>query len=152
LDLNPINLQVLSEKVFQEADFWHLVELHKGAIRDIKFEFITPNMSNISKPLSEELKSFAEKSNATKTDLKIYANPNSSVILDIDDPEYMETIRGLVKYSSEGGGDVSLKIRSGGSRKHTKQSKKTVKTDAIERLGLFATNLLRYLMDLFRDE
>lgn len=57
-------------------------------------------MSNISKTLSEALKSLGKNTNAVKEELALTSDPVSSLDISPDD----QTIQGLVEYTSEGGG------------------------------------------------
>lgn len=48
-------LTVQVEALFERTEFWNLVKKYRGKLRSIKFELITPNMSNISKTLEIDL-------------------------------------------------------------------------------------------------
>lgn len=120
--LGKNNLRAHFEPMFHEKAFWNLAEEYRGKIKDIEFELITPNLANISDVLPEELKEFAKGSNAAQTKINIIADPDSSIMPNREDPR----INGLVKYASDGGGDISIKIRGISKRTHTQKSKKRV--------------------------
>ena len=62
----------------------------------------------------------AKCTNSTRNHLKIESEPDSALHLEEDNP----ALRGLVDYSSEGGGNISIKID--GIKKHH-QTSRTVK-------------------------
>lgn len=94
------------EPLIEKRVFWDLIEKHKGKIKKVEFELVTPNMASISKALPEDLRAFAKKTNAVKSTLAIEADPMSSLVLDKSDP----TTDGLAAYTSDGGGSVSITL------------------------------------------
>ncbi|MFJ4543000.1 hypothetical protein ACIP1X_05270 [Pseudomonas sp. NPDC088885] len=94
------------EPLIEKRVFWDLVEKHRGKIKKVEFELVTPNMASISKALPEDLRSFAKKTNAVKSTLAIEADPGASLVLDKADP----TVDGLASYTSDGGGSVSITL------------------------------------------
>ena len=127
-DLGKQNLRVHVESLFLENAFWDLVDRNTGRIKDVRFELITPNMSNISEVLGDDLKQFAKNTNAAQTTLDIQADPDSTILLNPADTG----LKGLVTYSSEGGGNISIKIRGLSKRIHTKKSKKHIDITELE--------------------
>lgn len=113
-------LSVLFEPLFEKKVFWDLVNHNNRRITSVEFEIITPNMANISGSLKDDLKSFAKASNSTKNKLAIESAPGAPLELNDDN----ETLVGLVDYSSQGGGNITLKIA--GMNKKIKTSR-TVK-------------------------
>lgn len=104
--LSQYHLRAIHEPLFEKNTFWDLLGEHRGKIRSVKFDIITPNMANISKTLSDDLKQFSKLTNATRNSLKIEADPESSLHLEKDN----ENLNSLVDYTSEGGGSISVKI------------------------------------------
>ena len=100
LESNGLSLHV--EALFNKKFFWDLVSENINKITQIRFEFITPNMANISRTLEKALKDLSKKTNSVREELTIISDPASS--LDIDPSN--ETIQGLVDYTSAGGGDI----------------------------------------------
>jgi hypothetical protein len=143
--LGEYNLRARFESIFSEHVFWDVIEGNKGKIKDIKFELITPNLANISDVLSEELKDFARGTNTAQTNLDIIADPASSIIIDKDNPK----IKGLVQYSSQGGGNISIKLRGVSKRMHTKKSKKRFEIDEVEISGKNDQQFVNLLKGLF---
>lgn len=130
--LEKLGLSLHIESLFDKAAFWSLIKEHKNKITYVEFEFITPNMSNISETLSTALKSLGKETNAVKEELTLSSDPYSSLDISPDN----ETIQGLVEYTSQGGGDITLKIR--GIRKKIRTSK-SVKQISVSGLELTAT-------------
>ncbi|MFN3439470.1 MAG: hypothetical protein ACK41V_17365 [Acidovorax sp.] len=126
--LDKIGLSLQIEPLFNEAYFWGLVSQYSNRITWIEFEFITPNMANISKTLATTLKNLGKKTNAVREQLALRSDPSSS--LDIDQSN--ETIQGLVKYTSEGAGDIRLKIKGIRKKFQTSTSRREVHLSGIE--------------------
>jgi hypothetical protein len=126
--LDRIGLSLQIEPLFHEAYFWGLVNDYSNRIAWVEFEFITPNMANISKTLANTLKSLGKETNAVREQLTLRSDPSSS----LDISQENATIQGLVEYTSQGAGDIKLKIK--GIRKHfqTSNSRREVHLSGIE--------------------
>lgn len=105
--LNIYQLSMYAYPIYNQSEFWHYIESHKGKIEAIEFSFLTPNMSSISKAITEDLKEFAKSTNSAKNKLEIRAHENSTLIVEKDNQQ----AAGLVSYSSAGGGEIRVKIR-----------------------------------------
>lgn len=114
--LERAGLTMLVEPLFNENEFWSLVRQHRNRITWVDFEFVTPNMANISGSLKESLRSLAKDTNSTKSNLQLRSDPHSS----LDLAEASEVVDGLVEYSSLGGGRISMKAK--GIKKRLKTS------------------------------
>jgi len=126
--LSKIGLRLHTERQFRESVFWDLVHEYGDRITWVDFEFITPNMANISANLSDALKGLAKNTNSAQANLQLRADSASALDLDSGDA----TIRGLVDYTSQGGGDISIKVR--GLRKviHTSNSVREIHLDDLQ--------------------
>lgn len=126
--LDRVGLSLQIEPLFNKSYFWNLVNQYSNRITWLDFEFVTPNMANISKTLTQTLKNLGKETNSTRENLALRSDPSSS----LDISESNETIRGLVEYTSEGAGDIKLKIK--GIRKHfqTSSSRREVHLSGIE--------------------
>ena len=144
--LGKQNLRAHFESLFLENEFWDLVSQNTGKIKDVRFELITPNMSNISDVLGDDLKQFAKGTNAAQTTLDIQADPDSTILLDPTETG----LKGLVTYSSEGGGNISVKIRGLSKRIHTQRSKKHIDVSEIEFDGKDASEIVDILKGLLK--
>lgn len=143
--LDHHQLRVIAEPLFEKRVFWDLVEQYQGRIQALDFEFITPNMANISGSLPQDLKEFAKSVNSHRNSLSIESDSQSALNVSEDN----STMAGLVDYSSEGGGNVSIKI-SGISKKH--HTSKTVKEIEVSEIELNGTGeeVAEILKDLMR--
>lgn len=126
--LSDIPLTVKFEALFESNEFWKLVQTNEGKILSVDFEFLTPNMANISGSLDAELKQLVKTTNSIKNNLKLQSDEDTSLNLQVGN----ETIDGLVQYSGDGGGNISMKIR--GLKKKVKTSKtvRNVEVDGID--------------------
>ncbi|MBK1714847.1 hypothetical protein [Rubrivivax gelatinosus] len=118
-------LTALYEPLFEKKVFWDLVERHKGKIQEVDFELVTPNMANISGVLPENLKQFAKRTNAVKSHVAIASDPGSSLKLDQSDP----LVNALVDYSSQGGGDIAIRLAGIKKLLHTSRTVREVTVD-----------------------
>lgn len=57
--LDKIGLSLQIEPLFNKAYFWDLVNRYNNRITWVEFEFVTPNMANISKSLEQTLRALA---------------------------------------------------------------------------------------------
>jgi hypothetical protein len=118
--LSHHHLRAIYEPLFERQKFWSLLHEYKGRIKSVEFEIITPNMANISGSLPDDLKEFAKHTNSTRNKLKIESDPDAPLHLE----EHNKVLQGLVAYSSDGGGNIALKIDG---VKKTYNTSKTVK-------------------------
>ena len=139
-------LTIQIEALFEKNKFWQLVEEYKKRITCVNFELISPNMSNISKKLELDLARLNSDTNSHRTNLKLNSNKGSTLEIKESNP----LVNSLVEYSSEGGGDIELRIK--GLRK-TIRTSKTVREISIDELSLKNLNAdtLRILMSRFYD-
>jgi len=126
LDKIGISLQI--EPLFNESYFWDLVNQYNNQITWVEFEFITPNMANISKAIADTLKTLGKETNAVREQLTLRSDPLSS--LDITPSNAI--IQGLVDYTSKGAGDIKLKIKGIRKRFQTSTSRREVHLSGIE--------------------
>lgn len=105
--LEESHLVVKISPLYNRSDFWNFIEKHKDKISSIKFEIITPNMSNISHTLSEELKNISKSTKSSSTSLNMAAEKGKSLVID----QQNQGIVSIVDYSSNGGGKTSVKVR-----------------------------------------
>ena len=128
LQLKRYNLCVYFEPLFEKQHFWDTIRKHPDNLKEVRFELITPNMSNISKCLSEVLKELAKATISCKMTVSLISDSNSA--LKIDDSN--QTINDMLSYASNGGGNVAFKAK--GLRKliKTNNSIKYFEMDDVE--------------------
>ncbi len=119
-ELSNYHLSALYEPLFEKTIFWDLLKKYQGSIKSVEFDFVTPNMANISKVLSKDLRNFSKSLNGVRSNLGIYADDSATLRLSKND----ETLAGLVDYSSQGGGNITVKV---GKLRQKIQTAKTVK-------------------------
>lgn len=148
-NLEPIlerrQLRCATEPLFEKKAFWDMAYKFVGRIREIDFEIITPNMSNISSTLPEDLTAFAKRTNSIRNHLRISADPASALKVE----ESNETMASLVDYSSLGGGNISVKITGASKRYHTNRTHKEID---IEEMTLHGnpSNVVQALKELLK--
>lgn len=131
--LTTVNLTAEFEPQFVSDDFWKLIHTHDKKIKQVEFEFITPNMAGMSKNLTSEIKSFAKITNTNRSKLTINSAKDSALNLDQEN----DMLSGLVDYSSKGGGNISLKVQ--GITKTIKTSN-TIRETSIDSIEIEAPN------------
>lgn len=112
------NLSIFIKPIYEASEFWHIVDKYENLISQVRFELISPNMSNISSSLKIDLHELHKNTNTVKTNLELNSPDDSTLQIKRSD----ELIESLANYSSQGGGDVSLKIK--GLSKRLKTAKK----------------------------
>lgn len=102
------NLSFYLEPIFDKQDFWHFVRKYPNQITQLSFNFISPNLANISKNLTIDLKQAYEDTNMHKAKFEMKAEEGS--VLQIT--EGGKFVNGLVSYIADGGGtDEGIKAK-----------------------------------------
>jgi hypothetical protein len=115
--LHKYQLSLAFEPIYKKRYFWDLVDQYKGKITQLEFELISPNMSNISASLQLDLGALNRTTNTQRTNIQLNSDRDSYLTPSQDD----NVISGLVDYSSQGGGNIS--IRAKGIRKRIQTAK-----------------------------
>ena len=145
IHIAPHHLRAIHEPLFEKKHFWSILNQHRGKVKSVEFEIVTPNMANISGTLPDELKEFAKLTNSTRNKLKIESDPEAPLHL----VESNKVLQGLVDYSSEGGGNISLKIEGLKKIYHTSKTVKEVTLGELEMQG-GAEQIAKALKELLR--
>lgn len=122
-------LSVGFEPIYKEEYFWNLVKTYEDRIVQINFELISPNMSNISASLKLDLHQLNKTTNTQRTNLQLNSDESSHLTPSKED----DMVDSLVEYSSEGGGNITMKVK-GLNRKV--QTAKGVNEIAIDELSI----------------
>ena len=107
--LQKYQLTIQIDSFFEKSEFWKLVGEYQGQITSVHFELISPNMANISGALklNLDLAKLNADTNSHRTDLKL--NSSKGGALEINQENLL--VNSLVDYSSEGGGNIKLKLK-----------------------------------------
>ena len=105
--LRQKQLQARFMPTFEKNQFWELVAKHSNNVVQADFEMISPNLSNISKSLHLDLAELRDVTNTQETLLRLKSDKESHLTLSQED----QFVNSLVAYSSEGGGNISLKVK-----------------------------------------
>lgn len=143
--LSHHHLRAIHEPLFEKKQFWSILNQYQGKVKSVEFEIVTPNMANISGALPEDLKEFARQTNSTRNKLKIESDPDAPLHLVQDN----KVLQGLVNYSSEGGGNISLKIDGVKKTYHTSKTVKEITLGEIEMQG-GAEQIMNALKELLK--
>ncbi|MBX2919733.1 MAG: hypothetical protein KF741_10870 [Ferruginibacter sp.] len=109
--IKDFNLSFYVDPIYDKQDFWNFVRKHPREIKQLTFNLISPNLSNISKDLTINLREAYEDTNVHRTKLELEADKDS--VLDIK--EDSKFVTGIVNYSANGGGSIYARLT--GSRK-----------------------------------
>lgn len=118
-DLEKFGLNIELEALYDKVEFWSYVGKHHKDITYINFEFIKPNLANISSSLPKVFKSFADNTNSHESHITIKA-PEKGTLENITKEN--EDIKGLVDYTSEGAGSIKLKVKNIRKQLNTKEN------------------------------
>ena len=116
--LSKLNLAVYIKPTYEESEFWAVVDAYPNNISQVRFELISPNMSNISESVKFDLHHLHKNTNTIQTNLELNSAEDSALQLNKSD----EMVESLAQYASRGGGDISFKIH--GLKKRIKTAKK----------------------------
>ncbi|MFV5691650.1 hypothetical protein ACM55K_06480 [Flavobacterium sp. LT1R49] len=130
--LKLYGLSIEFEQLFESKTFWSYARRFDGRIKSIDFEIIKPNLSKISHTIKDSLKPLIESTNSHKTHLKLDA-PKEGVLENINKENKL--VDGLVTYSSEGGGNISMSIIGLATRVRTDRMVTTKKISEINIKG-----------------
>lgn len=138
-------LSIQVEALFEKSEFWHLVQEYQGRITSVNFELISPNMANISKVLELDLARLNVDTNSHRTDLKL----NSSEGGALEMSQQNSLVNSLVEYSSQGGGDIALKVKG---IKKTIRTSKSVREITIDEISIqnITPERLEWLFEQFK--
>jgi len=112
-----LNIEI--EQLFDSVNFWEFVGKHKKEITFISFQFIKPNLADISKSLPEVFKNFTDSVNSHESQISIKA-PEKGTLDNIDKSN--KNIEGLVDYTSNGAGSIKLKVKNIRKQLNTKEN------------------------------
>lgn len=130
--LKRYSLSIEIEQMFDAQSFWSYIRTNQDSVQRINFEFIKPNLAEISKSLSSNLRNLQDDVNSHRTSLIVSA-PQKGTLENIN--EENETIKGLVDYSSEGGGNIKVKVKGLRKQLKTKDNPVTLKIKEIHLEG-----------------
>jgi len=143
--LSNHHLRAIYEPLFEKQQFWSLLHKYEGKIKSVEFEIITPNMANISGSLPDDLKEFAKNTNSARNKLKLESDPEAPLHLEESNP----VLQGLVNYSGDGGGNISLKIDGVKKKYNTSKTVKEIEIGEMEIQGN-AESITQVLKDLLK--
>jgi len=142
-ELKKESLSFYVEPIFDKKEFWNLVSRYQKQITQLSFEMVSPNMANISRNLQVNLKQLYEDTNSHKTTIELNSDKDSHLEINQQSP----LINSLVDYTSEGGGNIALRVNGIRKKLHTAQSKTEFSVDE----QLLKSNDWDALNDAFKD-
>ncbi|MDV3677286.1 hypothetical protein CMU30_17095 [Elizabethkingia anophelis] len=122
--LKKYGLNIEIEELFKANNFWKLISKHQYELQQLDFKFIKPNLASISPALPEDFKRFSESVNSHESHIVLKA-PKNGILENISKKN--RNIDGLVNYTSEGAGNIKVKIKGVTKRISTKESPVIIK-------------------------
>lgn len=143
--LEQRQLRCLYEPLFEKQEFWKVIDDNEGKVQSLEFEFLTPNMANISKTLPSDLREFAKQTNSQSNLLKLKSDSEAALHVS----KGSEVMNGLVDYSAEGGGNITVKIAGVKKNYQTSNTAKEIEALDVEMQGTAeeAVKALKALMN-----
>ena len=141
------NISLIIEPLYDKKEFWSLVQQYPKQIKQVSFDLISPNMSNISKDVNVNfnLKQLNEDTNTKRTKLEINADDESYLEI----KEASDYVNSLVNYSANGGGKISMRVQGVSKKLHTAQSpsdfnidEKLIKANDWDKLDIMFKDIL----------
>ena len=117
-ELQKRRLSMYVEPIIDEKEFWKLVSKYDKHITQLSFDMVSPNMANISQNLKINLKELYEDTNAHKTKIELTSDEDSYLEISQNN----QLLNSLVDYTSQGGGNISLRIDGVRRKLHTAQT------------------------------
>lgn len=117
-ELNKSNLSMYVEPIIDEKEFWKMVQRYDKRITQLSFDMVSPNMANISQNLKINLKELYEDTNAHKTKIELDSDKDSYLEI----KQNNQLLNSLVDYTSQGGGNISMRIDGVRRKLHTAQT------------------------------
>lgn len=106
--LTSLGLNIEIKPLYNEIKFWEIIRKYEKEITRINFNFVKPNLAQISKSLPEAFKDFVNETNSHESNIIIKA-PKKGVLENIT-PQNSD-VQGLVQYTSEGAGSIKVKVK-----------------------------------------
>ncbi|MBK8112875.1 MAG: hypothetical protein IPK46_22540 [Saprospiraceae bacterium] len=131
-DLKEFGLNIELEQMFDQIKFWKCVQKYKGSITYINFQYIKPNLADISKSLPIAFRNFSENTNSHESQITIKA-PQNGTLENINKDN--EDINGLVAYTAEGAGNIKMKVKSIRKQLSTKDNPTTLQIRELDLEG-----------------
>jgi hypothetical protein len=128
-DLKLYRLNIEIEALYSKVEFWKYVSEHSKEITYLNFEFIKPNLADISKTLPRDFKKFADATNSHESHIVLKA-PEKGTLDKINEDN--EVIKGLVDYTSEGAGSIKLKVKSIRKQLNTKENPTIIEINELD--------------------
>lgn len=145
--LRAYQVKMHVEAIFDKQEFWSLVDKYETKLQSVKFELISPNLANISKSLTLDLKQLNKDTNSHKTNLEF--NSPTGATLEIN-PNNV-TLNGLVDYAAQGGGNISVKVKGLKKKIQTSKSIKTIAVDELMVENLSYDQVIHFT-DIFKQK
>jgi len=148
-NLNKYQLSIYIEKITDISKFWDTIFEYEGRIKMLRFEFIKPNMSNISGKAVQAIKMLRNKSNSHKTKLELNA-PEKGVLENLNPDN--EEISSLAEYSAKGGGVPMIKIKNYRKLIKTNKREETIEVDELNIIDQPFKKIQKILNTLFTNK
>jgi len=126
--LRHYQLCPIIEPMFDQREFWGIVGKNHGKLIQVDFELISPNLANISSNVFLDLHSLQQSTNTQRTHFQLNSDKESCLTVNPKDRQ----LASLVNYASEGGGDISMRIRGYRKKIRTRDSVKEITIDGID--------------------
>lgn len=145
--LEEFNISIYIKPLFDKKDFWELTGKYEGKITQVGFELVKPNLANISGTFNDEFRELTDTTNSHTTKIELNA-PENGVLENVN--QNNKKVENLVDYASEGGGDISIKVKGFRRKFKTSKSLKEVSVDDFEIEG-DKTTVLEIMNKLFKQ-
>lgn len=117
--LEKYGLEISINPILEKHSFWKLIKSYEHRITSIKFEIVRPNISEISKSLSDHLKSLVTDTGSNRTNIELKA-ASGRVLENVN--EQNKPLMDIANYATEGGAsDIQIKVKG---------VKKTIRTNS----------------------
>lgn len=144
--LDRFLLRAIFNPIFNRSDFWDIVNKYPQRITETTFRMVSPNMSNISETLELDLRAWNRMTNTQETTVQLRSDSESHLTL----REGEQPISSLVDYSSQGGGNIKMKVKGLVKKISTEEQVVEISIEELN-VSLESETATRELSAIFRD-
>lgn len=150
--LQSYRLAIDIRHIYDETDFWTIVEDNRNSIEKVRFRFSYPNLPALNKNVKEAIAEVSKSTKSGKSELTLESQKGCSLNVSKDDVN----ISSLVQMSADGGEEINIKIKKLAAWQKVGDSSKSIEIEDLEATltnGLFDNaldKLAGYFNRMFR--
>lgn len=126
--LQSHRLSIEIRRIYDETDFWTIVNGNSNSIEKVRFRFSYPNLPALNKNVREAIAEVAESTASGNTELTLEAQKGSTLSVSENDNH----LSSLVQMSADGGEEIHIKLKGLKAWKKVGNTSKSLEIDELE--------------------